>query len=142
MADAVRVTALNLREIRSDLDAISRSLGREITLALKSASDTVARATPTRTPVGPGPRGARDNLPHIASTIGARMISGTTAAVTSTHPGAVVHEWGGTIAPRGGDITIRRSAMAHQAADATLSIIEQDLKQRVERLIREHGLHH
>src|SRR5262245_38635579 len=63
---------------------------------------------------GPNPRakaGGDDRLPHIADTITAQR-SGLTAAIVSSHPAAPVFEYGGTIAPRGEPIEIRRIAPA------------------------------
>jgi hypothetical protein len=141
MAQTIRVGIHGLDELRRDLDAVALGLGREVTAALREAGDTAARVTKTYTPVGPGPHAsnAGDLLPHIRDTI-AGSATATTANVYSTHPGAIVHEYGGTIAPSGHTFRIRESAMAGKAGQQALGEIERDMERRLDGLLRQHDL--
>ena len=67
-------------------------------------------------------------------------VRGGTVAVVATHPGAIVHELGGTISPHGSPITIDRAAMARRAAVAELPAVEHNVAQRVDRLMRQYDL--
>ena len=143
MADTIRATVHSLKEVRQDLDSVSLGLSRAITAMLRDNAQIVAGRTATLVDRGPGPRGPRDPLPHIADTIGAQ-VTGTSMLITSEHPAAPVFEWAGqgqaTIAPRGVPITITRRAWAHKAGEQTLDRIERDLTSRIDDLIRAHGL--
>jgi len=136
---SVRVGVYGLRETARDLEAVADGLGRLIPAAITRAAEPIVARARSLTPVGPGPQGPRDNLPHIASTLYAQP-SGEGAAIVSPHPAAPILEYGGTIAPRGVPITIRTVAMAHKAADQLLPQVEQDIEDRIAALIREHGL--
>jgi hypothetical protein len=67
-------------------------------------------------------------------------VRGGTIAIIATHPGAIVHEYGGTISPHGTPITIARAAMARKAAVRELPAMEQNIQDRIDQLAREHGL--
>lgn len=139
MADTIRAGFQDIPDVRRDFESVKAGLGRELTALLRSEADTVARATKPFTPLGPGPTSAKDNLPHIADTIsGAALPTG--AAVVTTHPGGPVLEYGGTISPRGHPITFKQHAMAHKAGEAQLPRLERDVTQRINDLLRTHGL--
>jgi hypothetical protein len=123
-------TAVATTALRQDLEALQIGLGRELTALKRSAAETLARSTRANTPLGPGPQSPHDALPHIRDTITARA-----AGVVSTHPAALVHEFGGTIAPRGVPIRIPRREMAARALRENATQIERDLAAAVERLI-------
>jgi hypothetical protein len=113
------------------IDVLARA-GRGAPRAVRDALDAVqpvllaqARAL---TPVGPGPRpgadpDSDDALPHIRDTLDVRSAGGT-VQVISRHPGAPVHEFGGTIKPSGHPIRITRSFMANRAAQIVLPLVE------------------
>jgi hypothetical protein len=67
------------------------------------------------------------------------MMAVTTAGGTITliahHPGAIVHEWGGTIHPRGVPIKFKEAAMARRAAVQHLPEIERAIDARIDRLL-------
>jgi hypothetical protein len=141
MAFTLRVHA-DVREVRRDLESVDVGLGRELGAIRRDAADLVARRATRLAPRGPGPiAGARhpdDRLPHLADTI-----AGKVSGVFSSHPGAIVHEHGGTIAPRGPRVqTIRipRSAMAHRAGVQMAARVEDLMADRVDALLKTAGL--
>ncbi|MDQ3730316.1 MAG: hypothetical protein M3355_12095 [Actinomycetota bacterium] len=143
MASTIRVGVHGLGELRRDLDAVSLGLSREVSLALKRAAETVLPTVKAFTPVGPGPEPNRqhphDQLPHIRDTLAARS-TGTVAQIVSDHPGAPVHEWGGTISPGGGAIRIAESAMAGRAGQAHIEDVERVMADGIDRLCARHNL--
>lgn len=133
----------NVNELRKDLDAIADGLGLALAKSITEAAEPLATKTRAFTPVGEGPRlnaraGSDDALPHIRDTIGVTTAGGS-IALYSTHPGAVVHEWGGTVAPSGVAIHIKPAAMSRKAAVAELPRIEEDVQDRIDRLIALHS---
>jgi hypothetical protein len=139
MAGEVTAAFQNIGEVRRDLDSVSLGLGRELAALLRSDVATVARKTSSLTVRGPGPRSLHDNLPHVAETITGVSIP-TGVAVVSSHPGAGVLEYGGTISPRGVPIKIDEHGMAHAAGEAELPGLERRLTQRIDALLAAHGL--
>lgn len=134
MADTLRL-GVETREVVRDLEAIRLGLGREVGVRLALAATTIAAKARPLTPYGPGPRGGKDSLPHIRDTIVARG-----SRVTSTHPGAIVHERGGVIAPRGTAFRIKKSAMAARAGEAHAGQLERDMQDDLDRLVAAAGL--
>lgn len=130
MALRFTTSALGGPELRRDLEALQVGLSRELAVLRRDAAEQLSRATAANTPFGPGPQSERDNLPHIRNTIAARA-----TGVISTHPAALVHEFGGTIEPRGVPIRIPRREMAARALAENLVSIEQQLALEVEQLI-------
>jgi phage gpG-like protein len=61
------------------------------------------------------------------------------AAVTSNLPQAPVHEYGGTIAPRGAPITIPRSRMIGNAVDDHAENIADEVGDLLDRIARTEG---
>jgi hypothetical protein len=133
----------DVQGVIKDLDSVALGLGRKVTEILRSEVQPLVGATRALTPVGPGPRGTKDRLPHMRDTItGGAIPSGM--AIRSSHPAAAIFEYAGsgtaTIQPRGVPITIRRVAMAHRAAEAQLPRIERDAAMRIGELLSQHGL--
>lgn len=139
MAQTIRASFLGADELARDLEAVSFGLERVVGGAIAAAAAPIAGQARRNTPIGPGPRGPRDRLPHIASTIYAQP-AGSGASIVSTHPAAPVFEHGGTIAPRGAPIRIRQVAMAHRAGEQQLAQLSRDATDRLDRLAAEHGL--
>lgn len=133
-----KVHTADLRGLRQDLESVQLGLGRELTRILREEARLIAAGAIANTPIGPGPTPGNPE-PHMASTIASRATA-TGAAITSTHPGAGVLEYGGTIAPRGTPITIAQNAMAHRAADDQRAAFERRVGQRIDALLRRHGL--
>lgn len=133
----------NLTELRHDLDAIEDGLGRALADGITDDAQGLLGEVRRLTPLGPGPRpGANpdsdDALPHIRDLLSVRVLGGT-LAVMSEHPGAVVHEFGGTISPHGAPIRFREEAMARRAAVAELPGIERAVEDRIAQLIARHS---
>jgi hypothetical protein len=124
----------NLTETRASLDAIADGLSRALSEGIRQDAQPLLVATKALTPYGPGPRGGKDDLPHIRDTIDV-SVSGGTIAIIASHPGAIVHEWGGTIKPRGVAIKFKEAAMARRAAVQQLPAIERNIDARIDRLL-------
>lgn len=134
----------NITELRRDLDAIKDGLGNALAQGLAEDAAELLASAKALTPFGPGPEPTADEdsdnaLPHIRDTL-AVTVNGGTIALTSTHPGAIVHEWGGTIRPNGAPIDIATAAMTRKAAVAELPDIERAVEQRIDRLVKQHSL--
>jgi hypothetical protein len=142
MADTLRlgVSGADIRDVERALEEIEEGLGRELTRFFEVGASEIAADTREFTPYDPAHRWDRkDHLPHIRDTI-AGVASGTSGSVISTHPGAIVHEWGGTISPRGVPITIRQAAMAHRAAARDFPQLRERLVAALDELIASAGL--
>ena len=110
MADAIRIDTPGLRELMRDL----RSMGdRDGPKAVRSGLREGARVVSTA---------ARPKAPVRSGKLAASYrpgASGTKAFVRSRLPYAAIHEFGGTITPRGTPIEIRASRPIHAAFDDT-----------------------
>lgn len=142
MPNSVRVGAsVDLRGLVEDLHSVDLGLGREVSLAVVAAAETVAVAVPQFTPFDPDHRETRaDRLPHLRETFTARRAGETVASIGSDHPGAPVHEFGGSIRPKGTRIYIKQSAMALKAGELKAAEFEVLVAARVEQLLARHGL--
>lgn len=127
-----------LAELQAGLEAVALGLDEVLSrTALDAAGLTVQIARPL-TPYDPQHESTRDDgLPHIRDSLYATAL-GAGAAVASSHPGAVVHESGGTIAPAGVPIHIKPSRMAHTAAAAAAPAVTALLEQRISALVRQY----
>lgn len=134
----------NLTDLRADLDAVADGLSRALSAGLVQDAQALLAETKAGTPYGPGPRpgakaGSDDALPHIRDMLNVDVRGGT-IAIVATHPGAIVHEYGGTISPHGTPITIAQAGMARKAAVRELPHLEQTIRERIDQLAQEHGL--
>ena len=124
--------------LAADFEAVRVGLSRELKLVMRDGAELASDAAKPLTPFDPLHRVTRpDGLPHIRDSLFAVAL-GSGAAVASRHPGAVVHEYGGTIAPRGQPIQIKQSVMAHTAGEAQLPAINDLLERRINALIAQH----
>ncbi len=138
MASTLRAGISGAAELRADLEAVAVGTGRELTRALKEGAGVVVDGAQPLTPYDAlHDATRRDGLPHIRDSLYAIAL-GSGSAVASRHPGAVVHEYGGMIAPAGAPIEIKRSEMAHTAGAAALDTIVALLERRISTLIRQH----
>jgi hypothetical protein len=135
--------SVDLRGLARDLDSVALGLGREVALAVRAAGDTILQAVPRFTPydaehhtTGDDP----DRDQHLRDSFSLRTTGGTILQLVSSHPGALPWEFGGTIAPRGVDITIHEAAMARAAAEEQAPAYEGVLNARVDELLTQHGL--
>lgn len=129
---ALRFTSsvLGASEMRRDLEALQIGLGAKLTDLRREAAEILARQTAANAPYGPGPQSPRDNLPHLRDTITSRA-----SGVVSTHPAALVHEYGGTIEPRGVPIQIPRREMAARAVLTEGQRVEETLARSLDDLL-------
>lgn len=127
MPDELRVSVPDARELRADLESLAIGAGRAVGGVQRRAGELVAPTVRALTPLGPGPRpnavNANDRLPHIRNTIVA-----TPRGVIARHPAALVHEYGGTISPNGGLISIRASHMGRRAGERKAGAVESLLR--------------
>lgn len=143
MADAIRaeIGRRDLAEFRRDLESVKIGLGREVAAALRDSMRPVVTLAAQLAPYDPKHRADRkDNLGHIRDSLTAAVLSNG-AAIVSSHPAAVVHEYGtgvGSIAPQGVPIRIRQSAFAHRAGERNLSEFERRIEQHVDALVARH----
>lgn len=144
----VAVEHVGDQAVYADFEAVALGLGRDINAAIRAAAQVVVRAIPQFTPYDPEHRTDRkDKLGNLRDSFRATGINATAAGITSSHPAAGVHEYGGTIAPRtngvtgqGADIAIKPSAMAYKAGQQQAGAYEALVTAAVDRLLRQHGL--
>lgn len=126
---AVKVEGL--AELRRDLRRLEPAALKEIQGTLKGAVNVVAREAALLAPRRTGEYAASFR-PYTR---------GNRAGVRSTWPGAGVHEYGGTIRPRGTPILIRRSAPITRAAERQMDTVVQELGDGIEQAARSTGWH-
>lgn len=127
MARAVEVQGL--RALRVSLRAVDRAALREVQKVSKAAAQIVAEE-------------ARTNAPRRTGNLAASLrgtTQGNAGIVRSPLPYAKVHEWGGTIRPRGVPITIKRSAYVDRALDAKADQVGKALMDGFDRIARANG---
>jgi hypothetical protein len=129
----------DLLETRRALEAAADGLGRALNEELAKDAQPLLVTTRALTALGPGPYPGADPdsdnaLPHIRDMYSV-VVAGGTISLIAHHPGAVVHEWGGTIRPRGVPITFKAEAMARRAAVKELPEIERAIDERISRLL-------
>jgi phage gpG-like protein len=134
-AAPVRVRVEGLRELRAALRALGPAAGRELRDGIKDAAELVALQARRDAPRGePG----RDPHPgQLAASI--RAPKGAQAAVVSRLPYAGVHEWGGTIAPRGVPIEIDRARYVGRALHDQLDAFMERLEHNIDAVAARHG---
>lgn len=149
MPSKVRANFHGADEFARDLESFRLGLGRKVRDAIRRAAEPVATLTGRLTPRGSGPTtptrpsapGRRNDnaLSHIADTMAATATP-RGAAILTRHPGGPVTEYGGTIAPNGAPITIKRAEMAHKAGEEKRGDMERDVARALDELAAEHGL--
>lgn len=134
-------TGVDLRDVRADLESVRLGLGREVTLALLAAGQPVLQAARAQTPLGPGRDGEKGDhrLEHIRDSLKLE-VRGRILKITSSHPGAAVLNYGGTITPHGVRITFPQRLMGLKAGEQELPALEADLGRRIEQLLERNGL--
>ena len=123
---AVKLRAeVDLLGIQRKIERVNFELGQELNDVRQRAAQIIvprARQNVPRTKYPERRGGLADSLTAVR------------AGVASTVPQGPVHEFGGTIAPRGHPIRIRRSAMAERAGEASKAEVERLLREEVEGL--------
>jgi len=118
---AIRVEGL--RELIRDLRRIDKELGRAATTHLRKIARETRDEAARRAPVGKRQKPARERL-HRSYRY---SVTQRGASVYTISPYGAVHEFGGTIKPRGVPITIPRRRMIYGAIDARREGIEEEL---------------
>lgn len=124
---AVRTQGLGA--LNRSLGRISKDLRKESIRHLRETAREVRDTAKPLTPVRTGKMAG--SLRYQASARG--------ASVSSAHPGAGVHEYGGVIAPRGTPITIQKSRMLGTAVQRETPRIEEDIGNLLDRIARQNG---
>jgi hypothetical protein len=112
-----------LRELRRDLRRLDPALDKEVRRGFREASRPILQ-----TAQGFAPNRTGQLARSLRISVTQRGI-----AITSTHPGAGVIHWGGTIEPRGYPIEFPRSAFAIRAGEAHLNRLADEMGDAVER---------
>ncbi len=130
MADPI-VRVEGLAALRRDLRRMQPDVLKEMRAVLKSTSVLVAQR-------------ARQNAPRRTGKLAGSYRAGTagnTAFVRSRLPQAAVHEYGGTIRPRGAPIAIRRSAPMGRALRDSHEEVTDMLGDGLDNVATRHGWH-
>lgn len=122
MAQAIRVEGL--AQLNRTFGRLSKEMRAGQLAEMKKVAELVARTAATLAPRRSG-RLAGSYKPAATN---------KGAAVYSTVPYAAVHEWGGTIAPRGTPIRIRRSEPVGKALEAQSAAVVDELGALFDRL--------
>jgi hypothetical protein len=134
MASTLRLKlSVDLGSLVEDLDSVEIGLGQEVGKVLKRGADDIAALVRKRMPLGPGPQGGKDKLPHIRDTV-AGYANQLTATVAGQHPAVQVLNYGGTIAPRGAEIHFPHKHYAQQAGDELMPKLEQQAQDAIDEL--------
>lgn len=129
MAGDIRIGVEGLAKLRRDLRRMQPEALKEVRVALKEGAGIVAKAS------GPFAH-------HRSGALAASFRPGTggnTAFVRSRLPYAAVHEYGGTIAPRGTPITIAANPAVHRAFDQTTDRVIDVIGDGIENVARRNG---
>lgn len=128
-----------LTEVRALLESAADGLGRALAEGIAQDAQPLLATTKALTPLGPGARATADPdsddaLTHMREML-AVTVHGGTITLIAEHPGLVVHEYGGTIRPRGVPIKFKTQAMARRAAVIQLPEIERNVDARIARML-------
>lgn len=144
MASTVRIAAPDTRELSRDLEAVEIGLGRALHQAIADAAEPIVLPEAKR--LAPfdaehrGWKGSAENDPgHIRDSLHLRAAP-YGAALFTTHPGAPVHEFGGTIAPSGHPFYIAPKAFAQTAGETREGALAERVDQAIDRFLRQHNL--
>jgi HK97 gp10 family phage protein len=118
-----------LAKLRRDLKAIDKDLGKSLTDHLREIAKEVRDDARSRAPVKTG--ALRGSIKHSVRARG--------ASVYSNLDYAPVHEWGGTIRPRGAPIEIRGRHFIAEAVDANSKRVEDELARSLDAIADRHG---
>ena len=129
MADPVRVEGL--REFRRDLKKLEPEVAKELRKDIKAAAGKVAAVASAAAPRRTGAY-ARSIKPYVTA---------RGASVGSRLPQAGVLHWGGTIRPRGVDITFPARPVVSEALDRQTDRIVDELGDAVEAAAKKAGWH-
>jgi hypothetical protein len=149
MAQTVFVEMPDVRGVVADLESVELGLGDTVVEALREAGTPILAEMIRLAPFDPRHRGwqrgdrprgrKRPDPGHIAHSLRQRA---TRAGIEfySQHKGAAVHEFGGTIAPRGTAIRIQPVGFALRAGEAKADEVAARGREALDRLLSRHGL--
>lgn len=129
MPPYARVEVKGLKELRASVRHMDRATLRLIQGVTRAGAQVVATE-------------ARGLAPRRTGRLGSSIVAstqGTSGIVRSPLPYAKVHEYGGTIHPRGVPITIQRSSYVGRALDAKAEEVGRTLAEGFDRLARANG---
>jgi len=124
MAGAIRVEGL--QKFRRSLRATDRDAAKAVQAVTKRAAGLVADEARSLAPRRSG---------RLAASIRATT-AGAKGVVRSPLPYAKVHEYGGTIRPKGTPIMIKRSLYVHRAMDRKADDVLNELARGFERVVQ------
>ena len=122
-------TSVDTAAIQARLGAVRRELPSELGEAKRKAAKAIVPVAKRHVP--------RTHYPERRGYLAA-SIAADPRGVASSVPQGPVHEFGGTIAPRGVPIRIRRSAMATKAGAEMQPQVERILDREVTALLERH----
>lgn len=138
----VQVAVVGLNRTLRSLKDVDRAAPRTMRQGIAGALQPIRLEAAGKMPTGPGPtEGGGDNrLPHVRDTLKA-ITRGSRGVLRSTHPGAGVVNFGGTIRPHGGAIRFPtdREAVYSTVAERR-AVIARVVRERIERIGRGYGL--
>lgn len=139
------VSIRGLREFRRQLKKISPELDKATREILKDAGELAAAEARRRAPRGSTDRhrSHRDRRYRPGRLAGSIKVSSTQArlSIYSNLPYAAVHEYGGTIRPRGVPIRIKESRMIRGAVEARTDDVIREVEKVTDRLADQAGFH-
>lgn len=127
----VSVKVDGLAKLRRDLKAIDKDLGKAFTDHLRDIAREIRDDARSRAPRKTG--ALQRSIKHSVRARG--------ASVYSDLDYAAVHEWGGTIRPRGAPIEIRGRHYIYSAVDENIKHIEEELERSLDVIADRHGFH-
>jgi phage gpG-like protein len=139
VASRVYVKGPDTRDLLYELSLVSKDLKRTVEAALVDAAKPVLAQARRNAPYDPSHRGWRGNTAasdpgHIRDSLELRKAP-YGVALTTSHPGAPVHHWGGHIAPRGDPIYFPGTEFATRAAEQQAGAVSNRVETAIDRLL-------
>lgn len=127
-------------DLLAELRRVDREMEGRVAQAIVRGSDPILAQARRNAPYDPTHRGHRhahaqgSDPGHIRDSLGLRAAP-YGAALYTTHPGAPVHHWGGSIAPRGTPIYFERSEFATRAGEQKADRVAEAVDREIDRLL-------
>lgn len=123
------VKVKNLGAFRRNLRKLDRDLDLQLARYIREKAREVRDTARNRTPVGRKDRRAKgQRRPGGLKGSIKHSVTQKRATIYSTQPDAPVHEWGGTIRPRGVPIRIEKKSMIRGAVQQHTGDVEQHME--------------
>lgn len=124
-----------LSAFRRDLRKLDKGLDLEVSRYIREKAKEVRDTARERTPVGrTDRRSSRQRRPGTLRKSIKHSVRQKSATLYSNQPDSGVHEWGGTIRPRGKPIRIRGKAMLRGAVAQHTDDVEEHMARMFDRL--------